>query len=249
LRVRLHHHWGGIPYDWAFETEPQPYLNERRLYFARGKGLGGSSSINSMIYIRGAPHDFDHWASLGNPGWSYAELLPYFKKLEHQERGASAYHGVDGPLHVADPRCVNPLTTAFLEAAVAAGYVRNDEFNGTVQEGVGLYQVTQKGGQRHSAADAYLKPAQRRRNLTTMTNARITRLQIDGNQVAGVTYLQNGRLHEARTGEALRGCGGCAPHHPRPFRARRDSAAARGDPLRTQLAASSSLFREALLPA
>src|SRR5215831_5947092 len=118
------------PYDWAFETEPQPALNNRRLYFARGKGLGGSSSINSMIYMRGAPQDYDQWASLGNSSWSYAEVLPYFKKLEHYERGASDYHGVDGPLNVADPRYVNPLTRAFIEAAVAAGYARNDDFNG-----------------------------------------------------------------------------------------------------------------------
>ena len=147
------------PYDWAFETEPQSYLNDRRMYFGRGKGLGGSSTINSMIYMRGAPYDYDHWASLGNPGWSYAEVLPYFKKLEHYERGASEYHGVDGPLNVADLRYVNPLTRAFIEAAVAVGYARNDDFNGAAQEGVGLFQVTQKGGRRHSAADAYLKPA------------------------------------------------------------------------------------------
>jgi choline dehydrogenase len=201
------------PFDWAFETEPQSSLNDRRMYFGRGKGLGGSSTINSMIYMRGAPYDYDHWASLGNPGWSYAEVLPYFKKLEHYERGASDYHGVDGPLNVADPRCVNPLTRAFIEAAVAVGYARNDDFNGATQEGVGLNQLTQKGGQRHSAADAYLKPAQRRRNLTTITGARVTKLLIEGKQVVGVTYLQHGRLREVRARRSVLLCGG-AIHSP-----------------------------------
>ena len=200
-------------FDWAFETEPQSSLNDRRMYFGRGKGLGGSSTINSMIYMRGAPYDYDHWASLGNLGWSYAEVLPYFKKLEHYERGASDYHGVDGPLNVADPRCVNPLTRAFVESGVAVGYSRNDDFNGAGQEGVGLFQVTQKGGRRHSAADAYLKPAQRRRNLTTITSARVTKLLLDGTQVSGVTYLQNGRLHEARARRSVLLCGG-AIHSP-----------------------------------
>jgi choline dehydrogenase len=201
------------PFDWAFETEPQSSLNDRRMYFGRGKGLGGSSTINSMIYMRGTPYDYDHWASLGNPGWSYAEVLPYFKKLEHYERGASDYHGVDGPLNVADPRCVNPLTRAFIEAAVAVGYARNDDFNGATQEGVGLNQLTQKGGQRHSAADAYLKPAQRRRNLTTITGARVTKLLIEGKQVVGVTYLQHGRLREVRARRSVLLCGG-AIHSP-----------------------------------
>lgn len=201
------------PYDWAFETDHQPHLNDRRLYFARGKGLGGSSTINSMIYIRGAPHDYDHWAALGNGGWSYAEVLPYFKKLEHEERGASAYHGVDGPLNVADPRAVNPLTRAFLEAAAAAGYPRNEDFNGATQEGVGLYQVTQKGGQRHSAADAYLKPVRHRRNLTTLTSAHVTRLQVEGNQVSGARFLQHGRLHDVRARREVLLCGG-AIHSP-----------------------------------
>jgi choline dehydrogenase len=200
-------------FDWAFETEPQLALNDRRMYFGRGKGLGGSSTINSMIYMRGAPYDYDDWASLGNPGWSYAEVLPYFKKLEHYERGASEYHGADGPLNVADPRSVNPLTRAFVEAAVAVGYERNDDFNGAAQEGVGQFQLTQKDGRRHSAADAYLKPAQLRRNLTTITNAHVTRLLIEGNQVSGVTYLQNGRLHEARARRSVLLCGG-AIHSP-----------------------------------
>jgi choline dehydrogenase len=183
------------------------------MYFGRGKGLGGSSTINSMIYMRGAAQDYDHWASSGNAGWSYDEVLPYFKKLEHFERGPSAYHGADGPLNVADRRYTNPLTNAFVEAGVAAGYTRNDDFNAAVQEGVGLFQVTQKDGRRHSAADAYLTPARRRRNLTTATGARATRLLIEGNQVVGVTYLQQGRLREARARREVLLCGG-AIHSP-----------------------------------
>ncbi|MGO8946870.1 MAG: GMC family oxidoreductase [Ktedonobacterales bacterium] len=204
-------------FDWAFETEPQPHLNDRRLYFGRGKGLGGSSTINSMIYMRGAPQDYDRWASMGSSGWGYAEVLPYFKKLEHYERGASDYHGVGGPLNVADLRYVNPLTRAFIESAGAAGYARNEDFNGATQEGVGIFQVTQKGGKRHSAADAYLKPAQHRRNLTTITGARVTRLLIEGNQVLGVKYLQHGREsgrpQEVRARRGVLLCGG-AIHSP-----------------------------------
>jgi choline dehydrogenase len=201
------------PFDWAFETEPQPALHDRRMYFGRGKGVGGTSSINSMIYMRGAPYDYDYWASLGNSGWSYAEVLPYFKKLEHYERGASDYHGVDGPFHVADLRSVNPLTRAFIEAAATAGYVRNDDFNGAAQDGVGQFQVTQKDGQRHSAADAYLTPALQRRNLTTITEARVTRLLIADNQVTGVAYLHKGRIREMQARCSVLLCGG-AIHSP-----------------------------------
>jgi choline dehydrogenase len=199
------------PFDWAFATEPQPALNERRLYFARGKGLGGSSAINSMIHIRGAPQDYDHWATLGNPGWSYAEVLPYFKKLEHEERAtlhASPAHGTGGPLHVADPRYTSPLTRAFLAAAVAAGYPRNEDFNGAMQEGVGFYQLTQKRGQRHSAAAAYLQPIRRRRNLTVLTEARVIRLLIEGDRVAGVAFLRRGQHQEMHAQREVLLCGG-----------------------------------------
>ncbi len=204
------------PYDWAFATEPQSQLNQRRLYFARGKGLGGSSTINSMIHIRGAREDYDHWASLGNPGWSHTDVLPYFRKLEHEERAAlrsSVYHGDDGPLHVADPRFVSPLTRAFLEAAAAAGYARNEDFNGAAQEGVGLYQLTQHRGRRHSTAHAYINPIRHRRNLTTLTEARVTQLLIDGDQVNGVTYLHGGAHHEVRAQREVLLCGG-AIHSP-----------------------------------
>src|SRR5438477_219489 len=177
-------------YDWSYSTEEQEHLKQRTVYIPRGKVLGGSSSINTMIYTRGNCYDYDHWCALGNPGWSYADVLPYFKKAEHQERGASAYHGVGGPLNVADLRCVNPLTRAFVAAGVELGWPHNADFNGAAQEGVGLYQVTQKQGQRHSTAEAYLKPARKRRNLTVLPRAHVTRLLFEQRRCVGVAYLQ-----------------------------------------------------------
>ena len=145
--------------DWNYSTEPEPQLHNRKLYWPRGKVLGGSSSINAMIYIRGNPADYDHWQDLGNAGWGFADVLPYFKKSENQERGGSEFHGVGGPIHVADPRCVNPLTRTFLAAAHEIGIPSNPDFNGTSQAGAGLYQVTQRNGVRCSVVDGYLKPA------------------------------------------------------------------------------------------
>jgi choline dehydrogenase len=184
------------PLDWAYETESEPGLNNRRLYWPRGKMLGGSSSLNAMIYVRGAKSDYDHWQALGNDGWSFDDLLPYFKKAEHHERGASGYHGVDGPLNVADLRSPNPLSKTFVEAGQAIGLKRNDDFNGVTQEGVGLYQVTQKNGQRHSAA-AYLKPALNRPNLTIITRAQVTKINLEKSKAVGVTYVNNGVLEQA----------------------------------------------------
>ncbi|MFO7832749.1 MAG: GMC family oxidoreductase N-terminal domain-containing protein, partial [Halohasta sp.] len=152
--------------DWAYDTEPQPELNDRECYWPRGKTLGGSSSINAMIYARGQPADYDHWADLGNDGWAYEDVLPSFKRAEHNERGPSKYHGTGGPRNVADPQSPNELSEAFIEAGAAVGLPRNDDFNADDQSGVGLYQVTQKDGKRHSAADAYLKPVLDRSNLT-----------------------------------------------------------------------------------
>ena len=162
--------------DWNYATEPEPHLHERRLYWPRGKVVGGSSAINAMIYVRGNRADFDFWRDLGNAGWGFEEVLPYFKKSENQERGASEYHGVGGPVNVADPRYVNPLTRAFLAAAGEIGIAHNPDFNGEVQDGAALYQVTQKNGARWSAADGYLKPARERGNLTVVTAAHATRV-------------------------------------------------------------------------
>jgi choline dehydrogenase len=194
--------------DWAYETEPQTRLNGRQLYWPRGKVLGGTSSMNAMIYQRGHPHNYDEWAALGNEEWGYGDVLPYFKKAENQERGADEYHGVGGPLNVADLRDPNPLTAAFVQAATQVGYSPNDDFNGASQEGMGHYQVTQKRGRRHSTAVAYLKPALNRPNLQAETLAQATRLLFEGQRCTGVTYLQNGREHQAAASREVILCGG-----------------------------------------
>jgi choline dehydrogenase len=174
--------------DWNFSTEPQRHLKGRSLYWPRGKTLGGSSSINAMIYARGAPADYDAWRDMGNAGWGFDDVLPLFKAAENQERGGSAEHGSGGPLNVADLRCVNPLTRAFLDACEAAGMAKNPDFNGATQAGAGMYQVTQKNGARWSAADAYLKPALRRGNLTVWTQVHVARLLIEEGRAAGVEF-------------------------------------------------------------
>ena len=180
--------------NWAFETVPQPGLNGRRGYQPRGKVLGGSSSINAMIYVRGHRADYDRWAAEGNPGWSYDELLPYFKKAEHNERGTDAFHAVGGPLNVADLRSPGGVRSLFVEAAHDAGYPLNPDFNGAHQEGVGVYQVTQKNGERFSAAKAYLTPNVARRNLTVMTGAHTTRILLEGRRAIGVEVRVDGVL-------------------------------------------------------
>ncbi len=184
--------------DWNYATEPEAHLHERRLYWPRGKVVGGSSAINAMIYIRGNRADYDHWRDLGNEGWGFAEVLPYFKKSENQERGASEYHGVGGPVNVADPRYVNPLTRAFLAAAEEIGIAGNPDFNGEAQDGAALYQVTQKNGARWSAADGYLQPARERGNLTMLTGAHATRVLMDKSRAVGVAFLRDGVAEEAR---------------------------------------------------
>jgi choline dehydrogenase len=195
-------------YDWNYSTVEQEQLKQRRVYMPRGKALGGSSSINAMIYMRGNRYDYDHWCDLGNQGWSYFEVLPYFKKAEHQERGVSVYHGVDGPLNVADLRCVNPLTHAFVAAGIELGWPHNSDFNGEKQEGVGVYQVTQKRGQRHSAANAYLKPARQRPNLTVLTHVQVTRLLVEQRRCVGVTYLRSGQSQQIQARREVLLCAG-----------------------------------------
>jgi choline dehydrogenase len=182
----------GSPVDWEYYTEPQDAMNGRELYWPRGKTLGGSSSINAMIYIRGHPADYNHWASLGNDGWSYDDVLPYFKRSEHFEPGDSTYHEQGGPLNVSSSQSPRPLSHTFVDAAVEAGNVRNDDFNGEQQEGVGLYHLTQKDGQRHSAADGYLKPVLDRHNLTARTGAQVTQIMFDGDRATGVEYEIDG---------------------------------------------------------
>jgi choline dehydrogenase-like flavoprotein len=194
--------------NWAFETVPQPGLNGRRGYQPRGKVLGGSSSVNAMIYLRGPRADYDAWAAAGNPGWSFDELLPYFKKSEHNERGADALHGTGGPLNVMDLRSPNRFGPVFVDAAVQAGYPRNADFNGPVQEGVGLYQVTHKNGERCSAAKAYLAPNLARPNLTVMTGAHTTRVLMEGRRAVGVELRANGVVQSLKASREVLLCAG-----------------------------------------
>lgn len=184
--------------DWAYFTEPKPYLNNRKIYHPRGKVLGGTSSINAMIYIRGNHHDYDNWSKLGNYGWSYQEVLPYFKKSENQHHGASQFHGDDGLLSVVDQEAPSVISQKFIEAAISLGYSHNLDFNGAKQEGVGLYQLTIKDGKRHSTAAAFLLPILNRPNLTIKTEALVTRLLFEGTRTVGVEYLHSGILHQAR---------------------------------------------------
>ena len=185
-------------HNWAFNTLPQPGFNGRRGYQPRGKTLGGSSAINAMIYTRGHFSDYDAWAGLGNAGWSYAEVLPYFRRSENNERFSDDYHGRDGPLNVADPRSASPFAETWLAAAVEQGFVRNADFNGAEQEGIGLYQLTQKNGERWSAARAFLTPNLRRPNLRVRTKAHATRVLFDGKRAIGVEYRQAGEIRRAR---------------------------------------------------
>ncbi|HVS75398.1 MAG TPA: choline dehydrogenase [Steroidobacteraceae bacterium] len=180
--------------DWRFHTEPEPQLLDRRLYWPRGRVLGGSSSINAMCYTRGHPGDYDEWAMLAGQEWSYSRVLPYFRKAEDQARGADAYHGVGGPLAVEDLRFRNPLSAVFVEAGAACGLPRNSDFNGSQQEGIGFYQVTQRRGRRCSAAVAYLAPARRRANLAIRTHCLATRILFEGTRAVGVEFRRLGRL-------------------------------------------------------
>ncbi|MEB3219901.1 MAG: choline dehydrogenase [Nostocales cyanobacterium 94392] len=183
-------------YDWNYYTEKQSYLNNRQLYFPRGKVLGGSSSINAMIYIRGNSDDYDNWHNLGNAGWSSKEVLDYFKKSENQSRGISKYHGVTGLLSVTDLRDRNRLSYVFIKAATEFGLTYNHDFNGIQQEGIGFYQVTQKNGQRHSAATAYLKPILSRKNLTVKTNSQVTGILFQEKRAIGLTYINQEVEHK-----------------------------------------------------
>lgn len=184
--------------DWRFYTEPEETLCGRRLYWPRGRVLGGSSSINAMCYTRGHRLDYDEWAKLGAEGWGYASVLPYFLKAENQSRGASAYHGVDGPLAVEDLRFRNLLSAVFVEAGVACGHKRNLDFNGPEQAGVGFYQVTQRSGRRCSTAVAYLRPARRRPNLEIRINTVAVRILAHKQRAYGVEIRQGGRSYTVR---------------------------------------------------
>lgn len=186
-------------FDWNYQTVPQERAGGRSVYWPRGRTLGGSSSINAMIYIRGSRYDYNTWRDeYGCEGWGYTDLLPYFIRAENNSRGPSAFHGAFGPLSVQDPRYKSALSAAFVESARHAGLEANEDFNGPVQDGAGFYQVTQRGGRRWSAADAYLHPAAGRPNLTVQTDALVTGLVLEGDRAAGVRYLYRGAEEVAR---------------------------------------------------
>jgi choline dehydrogenase len=200
--------------SWNLMTEPEPGLEGRRIPWPRGRVLGGSSAINGLLYVRGQHADYDHWRQLGCTGWSFEDVLPYFRRAEDQERGADDLHGTGGPLAVSDLRERNPLALAFIEAAVELGFPRNLDFNGPTQEGAGLYQVTARKGWRCSAAKAYLRPAAKRPNLLVVTGAQSTGLVLEGRRAAGVRLRRDGAEHVLRATREVILCGGAiaSPH-------------------------------------
>ncbi|MGP0034222.1 MAG: GMC family oxidoreductase [Solirubrobacteraceae bacterium] len=194
--------------DWDHSTGYEPHCDNRRIFLPRGKVLGGSSSVNGMIYIRGNRRDYDEWRDLGCVGWGWRDLLPYFKRAEDNERGASDLHGVGGPLRVSDPRVHNAIQQAFIDAAIAHGIPRNDDFNGPEQDGVGWYQFTQRDGRRESTAACYLHPAMDRPNLTVETRAHVLQVQFEGPRAVGVRGARLDRTFEFRAEREVIICAG-----------------------------------------
>ncbi len=189
--------------NYRYETVPQKGLNGRTGYQPRGRGLGGSSAINAMVYIRGNSYDYDNWAALGCAGWAYDDVLPYFKRAEHNVRGEDGFHGDDGPLWVSDQNWPNPGSLAFVEAAAQLQLPRNNDFNGANQEGFGLYQVTQKDGERWSAARAYVEPKRKSKNLDIRIGVTVQRLEVENGRVTGVTYAVGGKERTVRARGAV----------------------------------------------
>ena len=185
-------------HNWLYNSEPEPALNGRSIIQPRGKVLGGSSSINGLLYIRGQAEDFNHWRQLGNAGWSFDDVLPYFRGAEDQQRGEDELHGVGGPLSVRDVSEPHPLCDAFIAACEQAGLPRNDDFNGPSQEGAGYFQLTTRNGRRWSTARGYLKPARKRPNLAVTSNALTTRILFEGRRAVGVEYRKDDATHTAR---------------------------------------------------
>jgi choline dehydrogenase len=189
--------------NWMYQTEPEPGLNGRQVFQPRGKVLGGSSSINGLLYVRGQHEDYDRWRQRGNVGWGYDDVLPYFKRAENQQRGADDYHGSGGPLSVSDWRHEDPLSEAFVKAAVERGIPFNPDFNGAKQEGAGFFQTTTRSGRRASSAFSYLRPAKQRGNLSVETSALAQRILFEGHKAKAVEYKQNGKLRTARAGKEV----------------------------------------------
>jgi choline dehydrogenase len=205
---------GNPRFDWSFRTQADPSRKGRAETWPRGKVVGGSSSINGTIYLRGHRADYDQWAQAGNRGWGYDQVLPYFRQLETNQHGGDEYRGGDGPIYVSDLRSPHPLAKLFVEAGVHAGYLANPDFNGALHEGVGLIQATQKNGRRFSAARGYLDPARTRSNLTIVTKALVTRIEMDGRHAKGVVYRANGVEHHATASHEVLLCAGAigSPH-------------------------------------
>ena len=195
-------------YNWGFYTEPEPELNGRKLYWPRGKVLGGSSSINGLIYIRGQAQDYDNWAAEGNPGWAWKDVLPIFRKLEGNERGASDFHGGDGPLGCSDIHERPELMEAIIRAGKDIGVPETDDFNGPSQEGIGYYQLLTRNGRRSSTAVSYLKPARNRANLDVVTEATVERVLFGGTQATGVRYQRHGGSVDVRANREVILCAG-----------------------------------------
>jgi choline dehydrogenase len=184
--------------NWMYQTEPEPGLDGRTIFQPRGKVLGGSSSINGLLYVRGQHEDYDRWRQHGNSGWGYDDVLPYFKKAENQARGADDFHGVGGPLPVSDSRHGDPLSDAFIAAAAETGIPVNKDFNGATQEGAGWFQTTTRGGKRASTAVSYLRPAKGRKNLHIETSSLAQRILFEGRRAVGLEYRKEGSLRTAR---------------------------------------------------
>ena len=195
-------------FNWAFNTEPQAHLNNRVCYQPRGKGLGGSSAINAMIYVRGHPMDYDGWAAMGNAGWSYADVLPYFKRSEHNERGANQWHGSGGPLNVKDLPQPNPVALAFVQAAHQGGVPLRHDFNDDEQEGAGIYQVTHHNGERHTAAKAYLAQALTRPNLEVVRNATVDKVMLENGRAVSVQIVQDNQVRHIKASREVALCAG-----------------------------------------
>ncbi len=190
-------HFNNPKVNWLYASDPDDAVGGRKIRQPRGKVLGGSSSINGLVYIRGQREDYDHWRQLGNIGWSYEDVLPFFRKSENQSRGPDHFHGTEGELTISDPGYTHPYAEAFIAAAEACGYPRNRDFNGTQQEGFGYVQLTAKRGRRASAATSFLRPAEKRDNLVVRTNAHATRVLFSGKRATGVEYLHKGSLETA----------------------------------------------------
>ena len=194
--------------NWLFDTEPEAYTYNRPIPVPRGKVLGGSSSINGMLYVRGQAQDYDTWAQLGNRGWSFEDVLPYFKKSENNLDRPSELHGIGGPLNVEDLSETYPILDAFIDAAEEAGYPKNPDYNGATQEGFGYYQVTQKGGRRYSVSRAFLDPIRGRENLHVETNAFARKVVLEGKRAVGIDYEVHGLPREARAAKEVILCAG-----------------------------------------